>query len=253
MLRLCVAIGWIVLSTGRVLTALAFLLLPTGSVAANATLIWCLGHIPNRVQYESDKAPSGPEVDLMKDFAARVGMTLEYTVPTPIPRCLQQLQRGQVDIVAGLLFTAERNELFYLLPYDAARPESWFIHKDNPIEQNDNLRLTFVDGRIYSANLQERYAAAGYQLLNADNLDDALAMLLFQETDVLVGPEHITLGRIASNPRFQHTLILAPQDYQPNFEAHIAISRTGRYAGQKERFKQVLEQMRAEGRHRLYE
>ncbi|MCC5853355.1 MAG: transporter substrate-binding domain-containing protein [Alkalimonas sp.] len=222
-------------------------------MAANATLTWCLGHLPNRVQYESGKAPSGPEVDLMQDFAARVGMTLEYTVPTPIPRCLQQLQRGQVDIVAGLLFTAERNELFYMLPYDTARPESWFIHKDNPIEQKSNLRLTFVDGRIYSANLREHYAAAGYQLLNADNLDDGLAMLLLQETDVLIGPEHITLGRIAANPRYHHYLILAPQDSQPNFEVHIAISRTGRYADQKTLFQQALEQMRAEGRHRLYE
>lgn len=233
---------------------LSGLLLLTGKVCAeNKELIWCLGHIPNRTYYVEGHSPRGIEVDLMHEVAARLNMRLVFTVPTPVNRCLHQLERGQVDVVAGLLFTEERNKLFLLIPYDAARPESWFVHAGNPIDNKSSLRITFMDGRFYSANLRERYEAKGHQLNTAASMDEALAMLYFKQTDVLVGPEHVTLGNIAGNPRYRDTLVLAPRDYQPNFEAHIAISRTGRYADKHQDFQQVLQQIRAEGRFQFYD
>ena len=69
-------------------------------------------------------------VSLMQDLARRLELQLSYTLPTPAYRCLQQLEQGEVDIVASLLYTSEREQRFYLFPFDIARSEIWFIHKD---------------------------------------------------------------------------------------------------------------------------
>ncbi|SEA99111.1 substrate-binding periplasmic protein [Alkalimonas amylolytica] len=237
----------------RIFIFFCLILFSIKTLAEQAVLIWCLGHLPNRTVYQANTEPRGIEVDLMRDLAARLNMRLEYTVPTPINRCLQQLERGQVDVVAGLLFSKERDRLFLLIPYDSARPESWFVHKANPIENKTKLRITLIEGRLYSANLRERYQEKGHQLKSVASMDDALAMLYFQQTDVVIGPEHVTLGYIVANPRYRETLVLAPQDYQPNFEAHIAISRTGRYAEHHQAFQQALQAIRAEGRYQFYD
>lgn len=232
---------------------LAFLLLQSSALAHSDELVWCLGHLPNRSYYVDGQSPQGIEVDLMQDVATRLNMQLVFTVPTPTNRCLQQLARGEVDIVAGLLGTSEREKLFLMIPYDIARPESWFVHRDNPITDKTPLRITFIEGRVYSAYLRETYHAAGHQLSSSPSIDDALALLLFKQTDVVVGPEHITLGHIAANPRYQGALVLAPQDKQPDFEVHIAISRNGRYTDRYDAFREVLKQIRAEGKYQFYE
>ncbi|MCH8538620.1 MAG: transporter substrate-binding domain-containing protein [Alkalimonas sp.] len=236
----------------KVTWLLVFLLLPSSALAQSAELIWCLGHLPNRSYYVDGQNPQGIEVEMMQDVAARLNMQLVYTVPTPTNRCLQQLIRDEVDIVAGLLSTTEREQQFLMIPYDEARPESWFIHRDNPIDEKASLRITFIEGRVYSATLRESYQTAGHHVSSSASIDDALALLLFRQTDVVVGPEHITLGQIAANPRYQQTLVLAPQDYQPSFEAHIALSRTGRYADRYQAFREVIEQIRAEGKYQFY-
>lgn len=231
---------------------LAFLLLHNYALAHNPELIWCLGHVPKRSYYVEGQSPHGPEVDMMQDVAMRMNMQLVYTVPTPINRCLQQLTRGEVDIVAGLLGTSEREKRFLMIPYDVARSESWFVHRDNPIKNKASLHITFIEGRVYSAYLRETYHAAGHQLSSSTSIDDALALLLFKQTDVVVGPEHITLGHIVANPRYQNALVLASQNYQPNLEAHIALSRTGRYADRYQSFREVIERIRAEGKYQFY-
>lgn len=217
-----------------------------------APLIWCLDHVPKRQHYESGKAPYGPMVNLMQDLAARLDFELVYTLPTPRERCLQQLERGEVDVVVSLLYSAERAQRFYLLPFDVAHSESWFIHKDTRLNIQAGLKVTLVDDRIYSDLLMQKYLNEGFQINKVANIDGALATLFFRDTDVVVGPQHVILAQIARNARYKDMLILAPQNQQPASEAHIAISKTGRYADRHDAFRQVVQQIRLEGKYRLY-
>lgn len=221
-------------------------------LAQPTQLLWCLDHVPHRQHYEPGKAPYGPMVNLMQDLAKQLNVELTFTLPTPVNRCLQQLERGEVDIVASLLYSPQRQQHFYLMPFDIARSESWFIHKDYQFQDKPGLKVTLIKGLIYSSSLPEKYIAAGYKVATAIHMDEALSALFFRDTDVVVGPEHVTLGRIASNARYKDVLTLAPQSQQPVIEAHIAISRTGRYADRYDDFRQVLQKIRAEGKYRLY-
>lgn len=227
-------------------------LFPGVASAQQEQLLWCVDHVPQRQHYESGKTPYGPMVNLMQDLALRLNLQLTYTLPTPSNRCLQQLERGEVDVVASLLYSAEREKRFYLFPFDIARSESWFIHKDYLLTQQAGLRVTLIKGLIYSPSLPETYKTAGFLLTTADNMDDALAALFFRDTDVVVGPEHITQAKIAGNVRYNNALILAPLNQQPTTEAHIAISKSGRYAHRHDAFRQALQQIRQEGKYRLY-
>ncbi|MDP4537645.1 transporter substrate-binding domain-containing protein [Alkalimonas collagenimarina] len=217
------------------------------------SLIWCLDHTPPRKYYEYGKDPYGPMVDLMQDVATKLNTKLEFTVPTPTSRCLLQLERGEVDVVTGLLYTPERDNRYWLLPYDIAKPESHFINKHRTPAENQELRITLIQSGIYSEGFQESLLKAGHQVLLAPSIDDALADLYHGTTDVFVGPEHITLLHISRNGRYQQSLIVAPQDKQADFEAHIAISKNGRYADRYQAFREALEQIRAEGKYQFYQ
>ena len=113
-------------------------------------------------------------------------------------------------------------------------------------------RVTLVKGLIYSEALAENYKKAGHQVNLAANMDDALTALFFRDTDIVVGPEHITQALIARNARYKDILMLAPQSQPPAIEAHVAISKTGRYADQHQAFRQALQQIRQEGKYRFY-
>ena len=228
------------------------LLLSSNAAARAEQLLWCLDHVPKRQHYEPGKTPYGPMVNLMQDLAGRLNLQLTFTLPTPVNRCLQQLEQGEVDIVASLLYSPQREQRFYLMPFDIARSESWFIHKDYQLQHQPGLRIMLITGLIYSPGLQDRYKAAGYLINTANNTDEALAALFFRDTDVVVGPEHITQAKIANNARYKTVLTLAPLHQQPVIEAHIAISKTGRFAKQHEAFRQALQQIRQEGKYVLY-
>ncbi len=228
-------------------------MLLSGAVTAQPEqLLWCLDHVPKRQHYEPGKTPYGPMVDLMQDLARRLNVELTYTLPTPVNRCLQQLEHGEVDIVASLLYSPQREQRFYLMPFDIARSESWFIHKDYQLSDQAGLRVMLIKNLIYSPALQDSYKAAGYLVSTASSIDDALAALFFRDVDVIVGPEHITQAKIASNARYKNILTLAPLHQQPAIEAHIAISKTGRYAHRHQAIRQALKQIRQEGKYPLY-
>lgn len=113
--------GVLVLRRISVVCLLAMLQLYGSALVQGDELLWCLAHLPNRSYYVDGSNPQGVEVDMMKDAASRLNMRLAFTIPTPTPRCLQQLARDEVDIVAGLLGTSERKQLFLMIPYDIAR------------------------------------------------------------------------------------------------------------------------------------
>ncbi|MEH8017785.1 transporter substrate-binding domain-containing protein [Rheinheimera muenzenbergensis] len=228
------------------------MLLSDVAAAQPEQLLWCLDHVPKRQHYEPGKTPYGPMVNLMQDLASRLNVELTFTLPTPVNRCLQQLEHGEVDIVASLLYSPQREQRFHLMPFDIARSESWFIHKDYQLQDQPGLRVMLVKDLIYSAGLQDNYKAAGYVITTANNMDEALAALFFRDTDIVVGPEHITQAKIANNARYKTILTLAPLHQQPVIEAHIAISKTGRYAKRHEAFRQALQQIRQEGKYALY-
>lgn len=217
------------------------------------TLIWCLDSLPPRQIHIDGKPPFGPMVDMMKHVAEKLQLELVYSIPTPVNRCLDQLASGEVDIVAGLLKTAEREQQFFLYPFDQARAESWFINTLARVDHKKALRITKIKNRHYSDDFDARYLAAGYQVSEADNIDTALITLFFNDTDVVVGPEHIIQAEIAKNARYSNSLVLTPQKLASATEAHVAIKKSGRHAARNDELIQIFKHIRESGNFNFYD
>ncbi|MFN4055893.1 MAG: substrate-binding periplasmic protein [Alishewanella aestuarii] len=214
---------------------------------------WCFDNLPPRQYYTNGQEPVGSMVGFMKELAHRLNTELHYSIPTPTTRCLQELERGKVDIVTGLMLTTDRKQRFHMFPFDSARPNSWFVNKLYPITAGQQLRLTLIQSQIQANETAEQLIAAGYTVNLVADFDTALTHLFFNKTDVVVGPEHITQKHIAQNGRYQNVLILAPQEYQQHTDAYIAISKQGELAKRSDEIELIIKELRASGRFQFYE
>lgn len=211
--------------------------------AAAPELEWCLDHFPPRQEYLPGQAPSGPMVEMMQKLAKQSGFTLKFSPPTPTARCLKRMQQGKTDLMSGLMWSEQREQYMLLLPYDEARPETLFVHKDLQLKDENalqNLQIALVKTRSYSKALLALLELQQVKIRNVDDLEQAMAMLHFKQVDAVAGPLHLTERLLSQNPRLHSSIVVNPwqppnrrelQNHlalsrmSPNFELHLQISQ----------------------------
>lgn len=212
------------------------------------SLTWCLQDLPPRQFYPANGEPYGPMVDFMQKLATQAGFRLTFTPPTPTSRCLKLMQRGEADLMVGLLKTPERSQFMHLWPVDTARPASLFTLKSaalltSPTELSGR-RVALVDAYSYPEEVRAELTKLQVQVVRAPTIEEALALLLYQQADVLVGPYHLTLHAIGQNPRFQS--IVAQQQQLASggvAQNYLALSRKSKYAAKAAQLEQALQQL----------
>ena len=211
--------------------------------AAAPELEWCLDDIPPRHSYLPGQQPSGPMVDMMQKLARHSGFTLKFSPPTPTARCLLLMQQGKTDLMAGLMWSEQREQYMLLLPFDEAKSETLFVHKDQQIADENmlqNLQVALVKSRSYSKGLITLLEQQQVKMRRVDDLEQAMAMLHFKQVDAVAGPLHMTERLLSRNPRLQHSIVvnawqppsrrelqnhLALSRMSPNFQLHLQISQ----------------------------
>jgi ABC-type amino acid transport substrate-binding protein len=206
------------------------LLLSLKALAATVELEWCLDHFPPRHSYLPGQQPSGPMVDMMQKLAAHSGFTLKFSPPTPTTRCLKLMQQGKTDIMTGLMWSEQREQYMLLLPFDQAKSEILFVHKEQQIQDQaslENRQIAIIKTRRYSKALLAMLEQQQVKMRTVDDLEQAMAMLHFKQVDAVAGPLHITERILKSNPRLQSSIIVNP--WQPpnrsELQNHLALSR----------------------------
>ncbi len=220
-------------------------------------LEWCLDELPPR-HYFVEGVPTGPMVDMMKNLAERAGFELTFSPPTPTSRCLLKMKNGQTDLMTGLLFSTERAAFIQLWPFDEARPAAAFIRKGSiPADSNNFMTgqtLVIAKDRFYPASLLKQLNAES-RVVYAANIEAALAMLLYGDADIMLGPQHITEFAIHKNKRFDDLLQLSPQQLpaSANIVNHLGISRQSRHLKIAPRIEQALRSLVAENKTHFYQ
>jgi polar amino acid transport system substrate-binding protein len=60
----------------------------------------------------------GLAIDILRNYASRSKLRLDVNLDIPWPRAIQMLAKGELDVIAGAYFTAERHQTyFYSLPF----------------------------------------------------------------------------------------------------------------------------------------
>lgn len=222
--------------------------------AAQPTLQWCLDHFPPRHIYQPGMTePSGPMVDMMRELARRSGFTLSFSVPTPTERCLKYLTAGKTDLVTGVVSTPERQHQFLLAPFDIARTESWFVRSDQQHAGKAAIRrVALLKSKLYRTTLANELQQQGFSVLWLENTEQALAALLLNETDAVIGPEQRLGYAIATQPRYKGKLVLLNNAEGTVSSANLAMAAKGLHAGLFNRISNELTLMMTEGKTHFY-
>lgn len=232
----------------RVFLVYCFSCALTVSAAEQPTLTWCLQHLPPRQFYPEQGEPYGPMVDFMRKLSNNAGFRLKFTPPTPNTRCLKLMQQGDVDLMVGLLKTPERSEFMHMWPFDNARPAALFTLKSAALFTSSNdlrgRKIILVNAFTYPEPIRAELSELQVQVMPAPTIEDALALLLYRQADVVVAPYHMTLHAIAQNPRFKSIVVQQQQLQSANVaQNYLALSRKSKYAAQAPQLERALQQL----------
>ncbi|MCH8538818.1 MAG: transporter substrate-binding domain-containing protein [Alkalimonas sp.] len=229
--------------------SLLLTLLCTVQLAADEQpeLKWCLDD--HWHYYDENTDLQGPTVSLMHIIADRVGFTLHHSEITPFTRCLRMMELGQTDLMASLNYSDERNRYMHFIPYDDAKPEVIYLLQDaEDIHQWDHIRpktIGILKEYAYTPELQQRLTDNSLNLLEAATLEEAFALLLFQEVDAIIGPAQSSANVIRHTPRFHQKF--KPASYQFDFNEarsiNFTFSRSSPHQELLPKLQQVVQQM----------
>ena len=222
--------------------------------AIQPQLLWCLDHFPRFHHYEDVNTPFGPSVDLMQELAKRAGFSLVFTPRTAVSRCFRLMAEGKVDLMSNLKFSAERDAIMHMLPYNDTVPESLFLRADDKRRidseaQLQQLTLVTIRGYLYSPAMMALLEQKQRHVVEVDSIESGLEMVFRQRVDGLVAPTVSTTNAIDNTAGYAHRFRRAAIDLsrgQPSY-IHIGLSRLSPHATLADKLRDELAAMIADG------
>lgn len=229
--------------------------------AAQPQLIWCLDHFSRFHHYEDVAEPTGPSVDLMRELARRANFSLRFTPRTALARCFRLMQDGQVDLMSNLRFSAERDSIMFMLPYNKTVPESLFLRYDDKrlietTQQLPQLAIARIRSYLYSPTAMEYLQQHPRQVVDVDSIEAALEMLLRGRVDGVIAPTVSTTEAINNTAGYAHRFRKAAVDFGQGASSyiHIGLSRHSVHKDLEPVLRKHLNDMIADGTvARLYD
>ena len=147
------------------LVLLIVAILPCGAYAGQQVRVGIYQNAP-KIFVDKDGNPSGFFPELLNEIATREGWNLSYT-PCEWNQCLQLLERGEIDLMPDVAFSAPR-ALQYRFGKEEVIP-SWstvYVRKNSPIQaipDLDNKRLAVVKGSVQAQELSDMLPQFGVE------------------------------------------------------------------------------------------
>ncbi len=196
----------------------------------------------------------------MEELAKRAGFQLEYSVRTPLARCLRQMQNGETDLMINLNFTPERVQMMHLFPYNETIPETLYLRGDDSrfIDQLSQLTpLILVTVRNYSYNptLMALMKEQSKHHLEVDSIAAGFELLLKGRVDGLIVPTQSSLDVIRDQVKLHYQFRKAELTFKfPNKRyINIGLSKNSKHLYLKGKIEKSVSQMMTDGTvQRLY-
>jgi membrane-bound lytic murein transglycosylase F len=165
------------------------------------------------VYYEGPEGEMGFEYDLVKDFAAHLGLKLELKVMDSVSAVLQAMERGQADLAAAALtLTPERQKRFTFGPKYFTVQQQVVGNRRRPyprtIEELANFELVVLANSSYVERLRElrrQHPHLHWRETDDYSTDQLLARVWRGEIPCTVADSNI----IAINRRYFPELVVA--------------------------------------------
>ncbi|GAB4510900.1 MAG: transporter substrate-binding domain-containing protein [Roseibium sp.] len=190
---------------------------------------------------------SGINVETLRQIAARAGLALRFTPDIPFKRCLTMMQKGDADIMAGLLYDPDRASYMELIPYrDHSTKLFITASPDVTIRSFDDLeglRVGTLTGYKYFPEFDD--AGDGFTKVPVQKVDQLIAMLVNGRTDAAIISE---MHYIGLKGRFDQLDRVRIADYFYNAEnlVHISVARKGRAFAHIDRIRRAIAELKRE-------
>ncbi|BDX07878.1 hypothetical protein MACH26_33990 [Planctobacterium marinum] len=226
-----------------VITAFCF---PLAAKDATSTLTMCIDHYPPLQVVLPNGAATGANVEVTRQFMQHLGYKLDFTADTPFKRCLQLLKEGEVDLMAGLLDSEQRQQDYHMFLYDDHTVKAFFINNnvDDITHFSDlaGLNIGVVQGTRQFEQFDEADSTF-FTRTYTDSLPIAFEMLAKGEVDAVVSTDYYGKNILARHPEYRETIRQSSYKVIDGTKVYIALSRQSEYAVDASRMNQKAIEM----------
>lgn len=206
----------------------------------------CLDYTPYTEDDTGGKNWNGRNIETLYVMTQKLGVHLDMSMRAPFARCMRLLEQGRIDIIAGLIYTEERDQKLLLIPYSEKTQLAIFYLKSRitPVTL-DYLSLSDTIGVHLAFAIPENLkdTALMEHISPIPSVGTGLQMLLKKRlTGVLSGLDNGT--QIISEyddfkDQFDYTLL----DNSGNKSVHFAIHPDSPLAARQAHIKNTMGKM----------
>ncbi len=219
----------------------------SAAVAAERTVLkLAMYHSPPYYFTEHVAEPRGLSLDLLKPASRELGVSIEVIV-CPFARCLKMAELGEVDIMAGLIKTAERESFLHFLQPAMMNFQSSFAFYGQ--QNNPNLIDSVSDLQGHSVAVM-RHAVYFPEFDQADYITRvfvsseavALDMVHKGRVDYAITVEQTAAGSFGTAGLALSDLKRQPYHFEQQIRGYLAFSRKSPHFALAAPLEHLLEQ-----------
>ncbi len=229
---------------------MVFVLLLASTLSAQTTLVMVTETWPPFRMDETPERPdlSGIDIDIVRQLEKALGVKIEIK-RHPWGRSLEMMKAGQVDMITGIAWTAERSAFMEYVPtsYYAVQPVLYTQKgKGASIRTYGDLTGRSIGQSKNSAYFEPYNSDAALQKINLSTETQIIQMLALGRLDLAIGTDPNISWDIN---RLGFGTVLEPTAYRPpvKTDLFIAFSKKSPAAALAPRFDEAVRRMLADG------
>lgn len=226
------------------LCCLMYLILPTRLFASQPILRVC-HTVLAPWKMVVDGKPEGPDLEIITAIADRAGLAMKVEI-CPFARCLISMEQGDVDIMTGLLKSAEREKyIIFIEPaYKRKSNKAFYVrkgHKSLISSYTDLAKLTI--GTSIGSNYFPRFDRDNSLKKEwAPSLKNSFLMLSRGRVDTVIATDSAG-DYILQEMKLQDSIEKASYTHNHNNPVYLGISKRSQLAGKKDLLVSVTTEM----------
>lgn len=236
----------------KLLTILLILSGTCGTAAAQAepqgvpVLKLAMYHSPPYYFTENVPQPTGLSLDLLRPAVNQLGWKIDI-ITCPFPRCLKLAEQGQVDIVSGLIKTAERERYLHFIEPAMMNFESSFVFYSRPEQSLEIHQVADLKGKTVAVMRNAVYFpefdnAGGFEKIPVNSEAVALELVHKNRADYAILVEQTAPGSFAQANLQVTDLKRQPYNVSQNIRGYLAFSRQSPNFGRAAQLERILAQ-----------
>lgn len=212
-------------------------------------------HSPPYYFTENVAEPYGLSLDLLKPAARQLGLRIEV-VTCPFPRCLKLAEQGEVDIVAGLIKTNERESYMHFIQPAMMNFVSSFVFYSRHTQSHDIQSVNDLTGHSVTVMRDAAYfpafdQATDFERVPVNSEAKALKLVHKGRADYAITIEQTAAGSFAAAGLKLTDLKRQPYYVNQNIRGYLAFSRQSPNFQLAAKLEQMLEQQYRAGMFHL--